>query len=480
MNVQKKITSGLVWSFAERIAAQLVSTIVSIILARLLEPDHYGIISIVMIFISFCNIFVSDGIGKTLVQKKEADHLDFDTLFWTSFAFACVLYAILFIAAPFIENFYKMSQLCVVIRVLGFRLILTSVNTIQQAYVQRKMEFKKFFYATLFGTVASAFVGIFLALRGWGVWALVVQYLTNTTVDTIVLYFTCGWKPKFAFSVKRLQIMFPFATRVLLQSLVYTAEDNIRSLIIGKKFGSSDLAFYDKGKQFPQLLITNLNSSISKVMLPAFSSQQDSVENVKKTVRMSISVGLYILCPAMIGFCAVGDTFISLLLTEKWLPCVPYLRILCIALMMRPYETTCSSAVLGLGRSDITLRNMIIINTIALGYLVIAVFGFKSVLLIAFGTLFETVISISLYSNNVRKLLGYRVKEQISDCAPSIMVSAVMGICVYLMSYLHINTVILLLIQVFVGGGVYIILSYVFHLAGFQYVLHKLRGKRSH
>jgi O-antigen/teichoic acid export membrane protein len=472
----KNITSGLLWTFAERISAQLVSTVVSIVLARLLDPEHYGVISIVMIFISICNIFVSDGFGKVLVQKKDADKLDFDSMFWLGLSVSVFLYIVLFVSAPFIEAFYSMESLSSIIRVLGLRLILTSLNTIQQAYVQRRMEFKKFFIATSFGTAISAVVGISLAYKGFGAWALVAQYMTNTTTDTIVLYFTCGWKPEMQISAKRLKTMLPFTTRILAQSIVYTAEDNIRSLIIGKKFGSADLAFYNKGKQFPQLIITNLNTSIGKVMLPAVAKTQDNLEACKRTTRKAISVGMYILCPAMIGFCAIGESFVSVVLTDKWLPAVPFLRIFCIAYMMRPFETTSGSALLAIGRSDITLRNMIIINITALATVFVAVFAFQSVFLIAVGTLASASVSVCLYSYYIQKCLNYSIKEQISDCLPYILASSFMAFSVWVMHFIQMNKLLLMLTQIIVGGLIYITISKLFRFEEYKWIVQYIRN----
>ncbi len=474
----KKITSGLAWSFAERISAQLVSTVVSIILARLLTPEHYGVISIVMIFISICNIFVTDGFGKVLVQRSDIQTADFDTMFWTSFGFSLVLYAILFFAAPYISLFYEMPILSPVIRVLGLRLILVSANSIQQAFVQRQMAFKKFFISTSFGTAISAVVGIVMAYAGYGVWALVAQYLVNTGISTVVLVFTCGWVPHLRFSARRLWAMLPFSLRVLAQSIVFTVEDNIRSLIVGKRFGSADLAYYNKGRQFPQLIITNLNTSIGKVMLPAVSREQEDLAEAKRVTRQAIALGMYILCPAMIGFCAVGETFVSVLLTDKWLPAVPFLQIFCIAYLARPFETTCSSSILALGRSDITLRNMIIVNVAALISVFVAVYAFDSVLLIAVGTLLSALISIALYSHDVKKHLHYSYREQLADCLPAVACSVVMAAAVWAMQFLPLPKLPILVLQVLVGGAIYIALSILFRIKQFDTLKRYLKKKR--
>ena len=267
-----KVTSGLFWTYAERILAQGVTAVVSIVLARLLAPDDYGIISIVSIFISICEVFVTSGFGNALVQKKEADDLDFSSIFYFSLGIAAVLYAGLFLSAPLIANFYGNGLLGPVIRVLGVRLLLSSVNSVQRAYVSKRMAFRKFFRATIFGTVVSAAAGIAMACLGFGVWALVAQYLTNSLIDTVVLFFSIEWRPKRMFSLERMKGLVSYGWKMLASSLLEAVYNNLRSLIIGKKYSEADLAFYDKGKHFPELIVLNINSSISSVIFPAIAN----------------------------------------------------------------------------------------------------------------------------------------------------------------------------------------------------------------
>lgn len=480
--IGRKMLSGVSWAFAERIASQSVSTVITIVLARLLEPSHYGLIAIVTIFIAFCDVFVTEGMGKALVQKKNADSLDFNSMFYANFGLSVILYVVLFISAPAIERFYQMDTLTEVIRVMGLRVLLTAINTIQQAYVQKSMEFRKFFYATFAGTLASAVVGIMMAYMGMGVWALVFQYLSNSAINTIIMHFVCGWSPKLEFSFTRIKVMLPFSVRVLMQGVVYTIENNFRSLIIGKKFGADDLAFFNKGQQFPQLIITNINTAISKVMFSAVSLEQDDKVSSKYIVRRSVSMGMYILCPVMIGFMAIAKTFVVVILTAKWLPCVPFLQILCLAYLTRPFETTCSQAIMGMGRSDITLRNMLIINGISVVLVLVAVFGFESILLIAVGNIVSALLSVGLYGYHIQKLLDYRFKEQLRDYLPSMILSIAMACGVYAIQYLPVQEMGLLVLQIVLGGCIYIAGSVITKNENYMYiwnfVKHKIFGRQ--
>lgn len=460
MSKKDSIRAGLFWSFGERIAAQLVTTVVGIVLARLLDPEHYGVISIVNVLITLCNVFVTSGMGSALVQKKEISERDYDTAFFLSLLIAGGLYGLLFVLAPMVAVFYKMPVLTNVIRVMGLRLPLASVNTIQQAKVQREMSFQRFFIATLFGTVLSGVVGIGMAVQGFGVWALVAQYLTNTTVDTIVLIFVEKWIPRLRFSGKNARAIFSFGWKVLATELVYTLAGNIRSLVVGKVFGSADLAFYDQGQKYPALLVNNLNTAIQKVMLPAYSRSQEDLAQLKQMLRKSISMGIFLLAPILVGFAAVSESFVRLVLTDKWLPCLPFLRIFCFMYLTRPLETACHQALLAIGRGDVVLRIMVAINAVELAVVLAAAFVFHSVLLVAVGALVATLVSLCGFLYHVSKLLDYRLREQLADLLPSLLLSLLMGAAVLAVGQLGIGRLPLLVLQVAVGVLVYTLLAW--------------------
>ena len=468
------VVGGLFWTFGERITAQLVTVIVTIVLARILAPEHYGIISIVTVFISLCNIFVSSGFGSAVVQKKNATDDDFNTAFVISFTISILLYLILFFLSPYIANFYHMPDLVMVLRVMGIRLIIASLNTIQHAYIQRQMKFKKFFFATLFGTVLSAIVGIILAYLNFGVWALVAQYLINTTVDTIVLAFVCKWKVRFYFNLKKAKVLFSFGWKVLCTELIFTLESDIRSLIVGKVFGSADLAYYDQGRKYPSLFVTNINSSITKVMLPAFSKEQDDIEKLKKMLQKSVKVSTYALAPLLIGFALLSDNFILIFLTEKWLPAVPYVQIFCLVFLTRPFENSCHQALLAIGKSGIVMKIMLAINIFALFTVLFAVFILKSVYFIAVGSLLTAVVSLSLFMIMVSIKIGYKILDQIHDIFPPICISLIMGIFVYLIGMIKLPLIILLTLQILIGAIIYLLLSVKFKIYGYIYLKDRL------
>lgn len=474
---KNSVASGLFWSYGERIFAQLVSLVVSIILARLLSPENYGVISIVMIFITFCDAIVTGGFGNAIVQKKDADELDVNTMLCCSLSVSALLYAILYFTAPFIAKFYEADIICPLLRVLGLRLLIFGVNSIQHAWIQKQMQFRKFFIASSFGTVLSAVAGISLAFLGAGPWALVAQYLTDSFLDTVILLFTNSWRPKLQFSWERARSLLSYGWKVLLTTIVYTVEGNLRSLIVGKKFGAADLAHYDQGSRFPTLLVSNVHATITNVMFPVLAESQDDPERLKHLTRRTIQVSTYLLTPMLFGLVAVADSFVCAILSEKWMPCIPFLRILTLTYLTRPFSNTCHQAILSIGRSDIILYIMIVLNTLSIGALLYSVFVLESVLWIALTALLLEGVSLILFSVFGKKLLGYRCREQLQDLLPTYLLSATMGACTYFLQFLFRSYLLSLILQVLFGAFFYGLVSWVLQPKPFVYLVRMLCEK---
>lgn len=473
-NIKSKVLSGLIWKFAERISAQLVTFVVSIALARILSPSHYGAIAIVNIFIALANVFVVNGFGNSLIQKKDADDTDFSSVFYFNILLSLGLYIIVFFSAPFIAEFYKMPILSPVLRFMGLRLIVAGINSVQHAYVAKKMLFKRFFWSTLGGTVASGTVGIIMAYQGYGIWALAAQYMTNTTVDTIVLWFTVKWRPKLSFSFKSLGGMFSYGWKILVSSLIQTIYSKFKSLIIGKLYTPEDLAYYSKGDSFPSLIVTNIDTSIQSVLFPAMANIQDKKEQVKLMIRRSIRISSYIMFPMMMGMAIIAEPLIKLLLTEKWLLCVPYLQISCLVYGLMPIHTANLQAINAIGRSDIFLKIEIIKKIIGITAFFLAVkYGVWAVAVS--GAVVSLITSfVNAFPN--KKLFGYGYISQIKDLIPAIMCSVIMGIVVGLMSNIALNPLALMLIQLISGIIIYVAVSMIFKIESFYYILQMIKN----
>ncbi len=479
--IKQKTISGLFWRYAERCGAQGIQFIVAIVLARLLSPSDYGIIGLITVFISLANVFISCGFGQALVQKKDADDIDYSSVFYFNIAAAIVLYFIMFFFAPSIAQFYDNILLVPVIRVLSVTLIIGGINGVQQAYVQKTMQFKRFFWATLGGTIVSAFVGIAFAYSGLGVWALVAQQLTNQVIDTIILWITVRWRPILRFSVNRMKRLFSYGWKLLGSSVLDTAYNNMYSLIIGKVYTKADLGYYNRGKQFPMLIIENINTSINSVIFPVLASVQDEKQRLKEMMRRSITVSTFIIFPAMAGLAAVAKPLTLLLLTEKWLPAVPFIRFCCFTYAFWPVATANLQAIKAIGRSDVFLKLEIIKKIIGITALCITVR--HGLMAMMWARCVNTILSsiINAYPN--KKLLDYSYFEQVRDMLPSIALSLAMCAAVLCLSCFNFQPVIMMLIQVVAGVIIYVVGAKIFKFEVYDYLLSNVKkmskGKRN-
>ena len=464
---------NFVWRFAERCGAQLVTFIVSIVLARILAPEDYGQIALITVFTTIMQVFVDSGLGTALIQKKDADDLDFSSVFYFNFVICLILYVVMFVTAPFIAGFYGNSSLTSIIRVISLTIVISGVKGIQQSYVSRNMMFKRFFYLTLGGPVFSAFFGIALAYAGFGVWAIVAQQLSNTAIDTLILWLTVKWRPKRMFSWVRLKGLLSFGWKMLASSLLDTVYNNIRSLIIGKMYSSSDLAYYDQGKKFPNVIVTNINTSIDSVLLPTMASAQDHAGRVKSMTRRAIKTSTYIMAPLMMGLAFCAEPIVGLVLTDKWLPCVPFLRIFCVTYMFYPIHTANLNAIKAMGRSDLFLKLEIVKKVVGIALLLSTMwFG---VMAMAYSLLISSILSQIINSWPNRKLLRYGYLEQLKDILPGIALAVLMGCCVNLVELFHLTNIVTLLIQIPLGALIYIIASALLHLESFEYMMDLIR-----
>lgn len=477
MDNRKKVFSNLIWRFMERGGSQAVSFVVSIVLARLLEPELYGSIALVLVITSILQVFVDSGMATALIQKKDTDDLDFSSVFYFNLAFCLLLYAGLFLAAPLIGRFYGDSSLVPVIRVLGITIVVSGVKNVQQAYVAKTMQFRRFFFATLGGTLFSAAVGIAMAYMGYGIWALVMQQLLNTAVNTAILWLTVGWKPQRCFSLQRLKVLVAYGWKILVSALLDTVYLKLYQVVVGLKYTSSDLAFYNKGDQYPNLLVENINSSIDSVLLPVLSAEQEQREHVREMTRRAVKTSTYIMFPMMAGLALCAEPFVRLLLTEKWLPCVPYMQIFCVMYAFYPLHTANLNAIKAMGRSDIFLKLEIIKKLISTVLLVAAVsFG---VYAIALSQLLSCLIAMAVNAWPNRKLLGYSLLSQLKDILPPAALALVMGVCVWCVGLLGLGDLPTLALQILLGVLVYAALSALLKVDSFMYLLGFLRRRRS-
>lgn len=475
--LKNKTISGFFWKFGEDGISKIINFVISIILARLLLPEDYGLIALVSVFITICDKIVVSGFATALIQKKDADGVDFSTVFYFSFVTSVILYILLFLAAPYIADFYMAFDkelLVPVIRVMGIQIVLTAISSVQSAYVSRTMQFEKFFWSNSVGIAVSAIVGIYMAYAGYGVWALVAQYLIKASVGMTLLWFTSGWRIERTFSVARFKALYSYGWKIFSASMIKVLYNDLRSLVIGKFFSADVLAFYSKGQSFPQLIEGSVCGTIDSVFFPAVSKKQSSKEDMLKMLRRTISVSSYLLTPMLFGLAAVGPSLITVLLTEKWLPCVFYLQVISIAFITTPLEIENLQAIKAVGRSDIVLKLEIAKRIIGIALLIVAIpFGVEA---IAISFLISNIISAILNSIPSAKLFEYSLFQQLTDIIPGVIISAIMFAIVYIVGYINLSPIWKLVVQICAGITSYALVSLIFKIESFNYILNTIKS----
>lgn len=467
------VIKNMAWRFAERCGAQGVAFVVSVVLARILAPEEYGTVALVTVFIAIMQVFVWGGFPTAIVQKKEASALDFSTHFWFNLFLCTAMYGILYIAAPSIAAFYEIEELTVIVRVSGLSIVFAGIQAVHLAVITRNMQFKKFFYSTIGATVFSGAVGIGMAYSGFGAWALVGQTLTSAIVSAAILSLVSGFTPKFMFSFKSLKEIFSFAWKLLVGNIVSNIYTNLCTLIIGKVYSTTDLAYYNKGENFPKLVISNLNTTIGSVLFPAMARVQDDKMHLKSIMRRSIKTTGYLVWPCMIGLIVCAEPLVAWMYTEKWLFSVPFMRLFCISYAFMPMQTANQQAINAIGRSDISMKLQIIGKTV--GVLTILVTMQFGVFAIAVGTVAVAIFEVFIRVAPNKKLIDYGYIEQIKDILPYMLLSAFMGICVWPLQYLSLPLILVLAIQVGAGATIYFALSALFKMETFMMLLDTAR-----
>ena len=471
---KNKVLTSLIWKFMERFGTFGIQFVVLIILARLLTPADYGIVSLVSVFNVIATVFIQSGFNIALIQKKYVDEEELSSVFFLNIAVSVFLYGVLFFMAPFIAGILKVSQLGPVIRVLAVILFFDAFNLIQNVILARNMQFKKLFFSSVGAILISGVTGIVLAYCGFGVWTLVVQQITNQLMNSLILWFTVKWRPRLIFSFAKIKNLYSFSWKIFVSELIDTVYMHIRSFLIGIIFSPEMLGYYNKGKQFPSFIVTNINGSIQSVMLPALSSKQDDTKKVKSMVRRSIVTSSYVIFPMMVGLAIISKPLISVLLTEKWLPAVPFLVIYCISFALWPLNTANLQAIKALGRGDVFLKLEIAKKIISVIILIFTLF--YSPFAIAAGALVSGIISCFINAFPNKKLLDYSYTEQIRDICPSLIISVVMGAVIYNFKFLGLSKVQTLVLQIIGGFAIYVVLSMILKLECYLYLLNIAGG----
>lgn len=438
-------------------------------------PSDYGIVAMVNVFIAIANIFVVSGFTSALIQKQNADEYDFSTIFYCSLIISIILYLVLFFSAPAISRFYGVDELTDVFRVFGLILPISSYNAIQNAYVSKQMKFKKNFCGTFIGTVSSGLLGIYFALRGYGVWALIFQYLSNNIINGFVIFCLIDWRPKLYFSINRAKPLLKFGVNVLAADFIGTFFNQLNAFLIGKRFSVDQLAFYNRGQSFPYLVNGNLGAVISSVIYPAFSSESNDEKKFLSIMKRSVKISTYVLSPLFLGLAAVGNNMIKVLLTDKWIDAYPFLVIISISCLFSAPSTINLQVLKAKGFSNVVFHLEFIKKPIWFAMTICALFiGVKALACVLILVGFEEMVVNAIA---VRKVVDYSFKDQMKDFFISLIPSIVMFLLIFPMQFVETSCYILFPLQIICGAIICIAVSFLIKNESFLYLFDLLKKR---
>ena len=474
---KKSITASFAWKLLERFSFHGVKLLIQIILARILFPSDFGLLGIIMVFVEFATIFVQSGLNTALIQNGEVDENDFSTVFWFSTLLALVLYLVLFFASPAIAFFYNNTAITVALRVLGIYLFGGAFNSIQIAYATKKFDFKSQFIGNFISITISGCLGIYLALNGAGIWALIIQQLVWQFLCCIIMFFFIRWRPRFVFDGKRLKPLLSFGWKMLLSSVLMRSKSLISNLVIGKKYNEEELGHYTKAQNFPVAFSDVVVNTFSSISLADLSKTKDDLNASNKKLLLYIEYSTLVVTPALIGLFATSTPFIHILLSDKWLPCVPYLQMFCLIQLFQPICAIFGQALSAFGRSDLYLKTYLITEPLGLALVIGGSFVFSSPISIAWIMLvtqiLETIILFLLVSKIYRIGLSVLARTWFTSLLPSVL----MLVIIYPLQYKIQTQWLLFVTQVILGIAIYCLLVFLLKKEAAIKVINKIKKR---
>lgn len=475
--LKKKTISGFFWQLSQKVSAQLISLVVSVVLARILSPNEFGLVAMTGIFLSIASVFASSGLGASLVQKKNIDELDCNTVFYAGLVLSIVVYSILFFSAPLIASLYHQQELKWIVRAQGVGLLFSSISSVQGALVSRKLDFKQFFKRTLISTVASCVVGLYMALSGYSYWALIGQSFTSTIVGVIAMNRIVKWLPSWQFSFERLKILYGFGLNLTAANLIGTFFNELRNFLIGFRYTPSDLAYANRGSSIPTIFDSNIRGSISGILFPAMSRLNGDKEMVKVSIRRSMMTTTFLIAPTMVLLSATSAQIIPIVYSSKWAMAIPFMQVVCFQFLFNIIGEANLQAINAIGRSDVTFKLEFVKKPIYLAILLFTM-NISPLAMVAGNTIYGLIGgAINAFPN--KKLINYQYTEQIKDIAPQICLSIVMGTLVFGIGLWKINVFLVLLTQCIIGMTFYFVLAYLLHLESMDYLIKTVKELRN-
>lgn len=455
-SVKNKAIKGAGWSFADNIMNQGITFLVGLVLARLLTPEEYGLIGIILIFIALFNSIVDSGFSNALIRKNDAKDIDFNTVFITNMVLSIVLFFVLFFSAPAIARFFNQPQLIPLTRVMGSVVIINAFAIIQRTILVKKVDFKTQTKVSLIASVMSGVIGIAMAVAGYGVWSLVGQQISRQFLNSLFLWIWAKWYPKIQFSVQSFKELFGFGWKLLVSGLIDTVWKEIYQVVIGKCYSAETLGQYTRAQQFGSIFSSNLTAIVQRVSYPVLSEIQDDEARLKAAYKKVIKVTMLVTFSCMLGLAVIAEPMIVTLIGEQWLPAVPLLQIICFMMMLYPLHAINLNMLQVQGRSDLFLKLEIIKKIIAVGPLLLGIF--LNIYWMLWGSVFTGFIAYYLNAFYSGRFLNYSIWEQIKDILPSFIVAIMMALVVFAMSFINLPSLVLLILQLVAGVVLVVVL----------------------
>lgn len=458
-NLKKDTTKGVFWSLIERFGTQGVQFLVMLVMARLLSPNDYGVVGMLVVFVAIAQAFVDGGFSQALIRKKDRTEVDNSTVFYFNIVVSVLIYLIFYLFAPCVSTFYNMPTLTPFMRVICLSIIINAFGVVQRALFNANIDFKAQAKASLIAIVISGAIGITLAFRGFGPWALVWQQLSNLVVNTLFLWIYSEWRPILAYSWKSFNELFSFGSKLLATSLLNAIYNNIQTIVIGKLYAAKSLGLYTRAAHFADLPSQQFTSVFMRVTFPVLCKVQDDLERLTSVYRRMLRVSAYIVFPLLIGMAAVAHPMIEVFIGKQWIECAYMLQIICFAEMWYPIHAINLDILQVSGRSDLFLKIEIYKKIVSLALLAISVpFG---IIAMCYSNLLSSLICLYINTYYSSKILGISLLSQLKDLFPTISLAMVMFVIVQVVIFFISNVFAQLVVGVIVGVIVYISLSYI-------------------
>lgn len=481
-SLKQSVIKGFLWKAVENGGDQLITFVISIVLARLLGPEKYGTMSVMLIFVTIANVIIQTGFQTALIQKKEVNEDDFSSVFWLGIIISAVLYGVIFVLSPAAASYFDDPEITPMLRVLSAVLFFGSVTSVLFARIARELNFRLQCIATVVADIISGAAGILAAAKGAGTWALILQQLLKNLILMVLLICLLSWKPAFTFKRDRIKSLFSYGWKVLVSGLIDTVYNNLYTPVIKKLYDPQMVGFYNRANQFPQVIANSAAATMQAVLLPAFSKTQgnerEEQEQSRAIMRRTLKTGSYIMFPAMFGIMAVSESMVRVLLGDAWMGAVPLLCLCCLSYSVWHIHVANLQAINANGRSDIYLKLEIIKKVIGVLVLILSAGGGVA-MMILMKALFDYVCTfINGWPNS--RIIGYSPLKQWKDIMPEFLTALIMGASAYLVRPLMIlagmsgesfkGSLLIMTVQIIAGILVYLGISVIFRLESFRYL----------